>query len=103
MHENIEFLISSRIYFYSNFNSDHLIKFALILIISLFRTVFLYNPLDSKWDFFFNLTEKVMDTIIVKLNKIKFFFCIHYSWKISTNCSELGSIGQISIIQVEAN
>ena len=32
---------------------------------------------DIKWDCFFNLTEKVLDAIIVELNKIICFVYIH--------------------------
>ena len=48
------------------------------------------------------LTEKIIDTTILKLINF-FFFSTHHSRKIGTNCLKLGSNGQISIIRVEAN
>ena len=47
--------------------------------------------------FFFNPTEKVIDTIIVDQDEIKLFGDIDYSRKIGMNCSKLGSYGQILI------
>ena len=50
-----------------------------------------------KLNFFFDPTEKVVDTIIVVLDEIKISVYIHYGRKIGTNRSKLGSNGEILI------
>ena len=44
------------------------------------------QPLCIKLDFFFNRTEKVIDSIIVEFKKIQHFVDILYDRKIDTNC-----------------
>ena len=45
----------------------------------------------------FNPTEKVIDIIMVELDKIKLFLCINYGRKIGINYSRIGSNSQILI------
>ena len=45
--------------------------------------------------FFFNPTEKVIETIIVDVDELTLFVFIHDSRKIGINCSKLGSNGQL--------
>ena len=47
--------------------------------------------------FFFIPTEKVIGPIIAEMDKIEHCVYIHCGQKIGTNCSKLGSNGQILI------
>ena len=44
---------------------------------------------DFKIRFFFNSTEKVIDTIITETNKVKLLVYIYYGRKMDTNYSKL--------------
>ena len=57
-----------------------------------------YKSSQSAYNFLFNPTEKVIDTIIVELDESKYLFYIHYGQKFGINCSKLGSNCQILII-----
>ena len=53
------------------------------------------TTLCKKLDFLFQSNRKSLDTIIVELDAIKLFVCIHYGRKNGTDCSNPRSNGKI--------